>query len=129
MGAAAARTCKNVKGLNKKEWQTTVIDRFSNPAIRDTIFRLNEDATNRIAVALAPCLEADAVGGNESLSSTEASTVILPVACWVRCLLGHRVGELPAAAKLNRDDKGSAVAGPAAALWAAVQIPALKEVN
>merc|ERR1712139_489000 len=49
--AAAARTCKNVKGLNKKDWQETVIDRFSNPAIRDTIFRLNEDATNRIGVA------------------------------------------------------------------------------
>lgn len=31
------------------DWSKTVLERFSNTAVRDTIFRLNEDATNRIA--------------------------------------------------------------------------------
>merc|ERR1712048_1529173 len=34
---AAAKTCKDVQGLDKKEWIKQVIDRFSNPAIKDTI--------------------------------------------------------------------------------------------
>lgn len=35
------------------EWTKTVLERFSNPAVRDTIYRLNEDATNRIATCWA----------------------------------------------------------------------------
>jgi len=31
------------------DWRKTVLERFSNPAVRDTIYRLNEDATNRMA--------------------------------------------------------------------------------
>merc|ERR1712151_254162 len=117
---AAGKTCQKVKGLNKKDWCKTVIERFSNPAIRDTILRLTEDATNRIAVALSPCLQADAVGGKESLSKSDLMSILLPVGCWIRCLLGEEVGEFPAAAKLNNDDKGASVKGPAKAAWEAV---------
>lgn len=77
--AAAGQTVRPVKGLKKEEWCKTVLERFANSAVRDTIYRLNEDATNRMvwepflvvlkvlrvkilphmrfqAVALAPCL-------------------------------------------------------------------------
>jgi len=117
--AAAGTTVPPVKGLDKDEWNTTVIERFSNPAIRDTIYRLNEDATNRIAVALAPCLEEDAVPPGRPLAEVEASAVLLPVACWIRCLVGDSAGALPSAAKLNRDVKSDTVRGPAEAAWKA----------
>merc|ERR1712187_1086514 len=118
---AAGKTVAKCKGLDKKEWCATVIDRFSNPAIRDTIYRLTEDATNRIAVALAPCLLADAVGGKRSLSKRDLMAILLPVGCWIRCLLGEEAGEFPAAAKLHNDDKGASVKGPAQAAWEAVK--------
>merc|ERR1712187_611737 len=118
--AAAAKTCPNVKGLDKKDWCKTVIERFSNPAIRDTILRLTEDATNRIGVALAPCLHADAMDG-KSLSTSDLEAILLPVSCWIRCLLGESVGVFPAAAKLNKDDKMEKVKIPAAKLWAEVE--------
>merc|ERR1712151_1069595 len=97
--SAAAKTCKDVEGLDKQEWIKTVIDRFSNPAIKDTILRLTEDATNRIGVALAPCLPADAVFG-KSLSQEDLEAIMLPVPCWVRCILADSVGTFPEAAKL-----------------------------
>jgi mannitol-1-phosphate/altronate dehydrogenase len=31
------------------DWCKTVLERFSNPAVRDTIYRWNEDATHRMA--------------------------------------------------------------------------------
>merc|ERR1712187_100809 len=118
--AAAAKTCKDVKGLNKKEWIKTVIGRFSNPAIKDTIMRLTEDATNRIGVALAPCLHKDAMLG-KSLSKSDLEAIVLPVSCWVRCLLGDSVGPFPEAATLNKDDNMAKVKAPAEKLWAAVK--------
>lgn len=118
--AAAGKTVPEVKGLDKKEWCATVIDRFSNPAIRDTIYRLTEDATNRIAVALAPCLESDAVKG-KSLRRDDLTSILLPVGCWIRCLLGADVGEFPAAARLNNYDRAASVKGPAANVWEAVK--------
>eukprot|EP00440_Ansanella_granifera_P018690 gb/GFBE01020305.1/.p1 GENE.gb/GFBE01020305.1/~~gb/GFBE01020305.1/.p1 ORF type:complete len:636 (+),score=183.38 gb/GFBE01020305.1/:1-1908(+) len=117
--AAAGKTVPKVKGLDKAEWNKTVIERFSNPAIRDTIYRLNEDATNRMGIALAPCLEEDAVGPKRCLSRAEIAAILLPVTCWIRALLGDSIGELIKAAKLNRDDKGDTVRGPAEKAWTA----------
>merc|ERR1711933_83874 len=117
---AAAKTCRDVEGLDKPEWIKTVIDRFSNPAIKDTILRLTEDATNRIGVALAPCLHDDAMLG-KSLSQGDLEAIMLPVTCWVRCLLGDSVGEFPEAAILNNDDNMEKVKAPATKLWDAVK--------
>ncbi|OLQ01236.1 Mannitol 2-dehydrogenase [Symbiodinium microadriaticum] len=122
--AAAGRTVPPVEGLGKEEWCRTVLDRFGNPAVRDTIFRLNEDATNRMAVSLAPCLEEDAVPDGPPLSRIEIEALVLPVSCWVRQLVGADAklaekspkAEIPA---LNRDDKSGVVTGPALAAWAA----------
>jgi len=122
--AAAGRTVPPVEGLGKEEWCRSVLDRFGNPAVRDTIFRLNEDATNRMAVSLAPCLEEDAVSDGPPLSRMEVEALVLPVSCWVRQLVGADTKlaekslkeEIPA---LNRDDKSGAVRGPALAAWAA----------
>jgi len=82
---------------------------------------LNEDATNRIAVALAPCLEEDAVAAGKSLSKRETLVVVLPIACWIRCLLGADVGAIHPAAKLNKDERGAGVRGLAAAAWEAAK--------
>mmetsp|Transcript_49881 Transcript_49881/g.118932 ORF Transcript_49881/g.118932 Transcript_49881/m.118932 type:complete len:518 (+) Transcript_49881:36-1589(+) len=114
--AAAAQTVRPVEGLDKDEWSRTVIERFSNPAIRDTIYRLNEDATNRMAVALSPCLHEDAMCG-KALPRDELVAILVPVACWIRALQGEAAGPLPAAAKLNRDDRAVEVQGHAEAAW------------
>merc|ERR1712137_180282 len=111
---------KDVQGLDKKEWIKTVIGRFSNPAIKDTILRLTEDATNRIGVALAPCLHKDAMLG-KSLSKSDLEAIVLPVSCWVRCLLADSIGPFPDAAKLNKDDNMDKVKAPAEKLWTAVK--------
>merc|ERR1712048_680678 len=116
---AAAKTCKDVQGLSKPVWIKTVIDRFSNPAIKDTILRLTEDATNRIGVALAPCLHADAMLG-KSLNKGDLEAIMLPVSCWVRCILGDSVVNFPEAARLNKDDNMDKLKDPAAKLWSAV---------
>jgi mannitol 2-dehydrogenase len=124
--AAAGRTVPEVKGLDKKKWNEDVIDRFSNPAVLDTIFRLVEDATNRIAVALAPCLEDDAIAPGEGLPQADIEKILLPVSCWVQCLLGEAAGLKPGAVKLNRDDRGDAARGPAAEAWEASKSAAAK---
>merc|ERR1712014_280135 len=111
-GAAAARTVPPVDGIDKDAWTTDVINRFKNPNVADTIYRLNEDATNRIAVSLAPMLEEKAAVGGESLTDAEVAVITLPVACWVRSMLegeSDGAGALPELAKLNRDDKRGAL--------------------
>merc|ERR1711953_529332 len=121
-GAAAARTVPPVDGIDKDAWTTDVINRFKNPNVADTIFRLNEDATNRIAVALAPMLEEKAAVGGEALTEAEVKTWALPVACWIRSMCegeSDGAGPLPELAKLNRDDKRASLQPAADAAWSA----------
>jgi mannitol 2-dehydrogenase len=121
-GAAAARTVPPVKGIDKDAWTTDVINRFKNPNVADTIYRLNEDATNRIAVALAPMLEEKAAVGGEALTEAEVKTIVLPVACWIRSMCegeSDGAGPLPELAKLNRDDKRASLQPAADAAWSA----------
>ncbi|CAE7944431.1 unnamed protein product [Symbiodinium sp. KB8] len=113
--AAAGRTVPPVQGLGKEEWCRTVLERFRNPAVRDTIFRLNEDATNRMAVSLAPCLEEDAIQVGPPLSRIEIEALVLPVSCWLVQLVRADT-KMP---ELNRDDKSGVVRDPALAAWAA----------
>jgi len=119
-GAAAARTVPPVKGIDKDAWTTDVINRFKNPNVADTIYRLNEDATNRIAVALAPMLEEKAAVGGADLTEAEVKTIALPVACWIRSMCegeSDGAGPLPELAKLNRDDKRAGLTPAAEAAW------------
>merc|ERR1712151_738504 len=121
-GAAAARTVPPVDGIDKDAWTTDVINRFKNPNVADTIYRLNEDATNRIAVALAPMLEEKAAVGGADLTEAEVKTIALPVACWIRSICegeSDGAGPLPELAKLNRDDKRAGLTPAAEAAWAA----------
>merc|ERR1712048_655353 len=143
-GAAAARTVPPVQGIDKDSWTKSVIDRFANPNVRDTIYRLNEDATNRIAVSLAPMLEENAAAPKSSirekllglfglgslwkkdqdlsLSEAETFAILSPVACWLRSILEKEsdgAGPLPSVAKLNQDDKRAGVEGAAEAQEAA----------
>eukprot|EP00928_Gymnodinium_smaydae_P022012 TRINITY_DN18621_c0_g2_i1.p1 TRINITY_DN18621_c0_g2~~TRINITY_DN18621_c0_g2_i1.p1 ORF type:complete len:556 (+),score=49.59 TRINITY_DN18621_c0_g2_i1:152-1669(+) len=117
----AAKTCPDVQGLSKAEWIDTVIGRFMDPSIKDTIFRLTEDATNRLGVALAPCLHADAVHGKRPLNREDTELITLPLTCWMRCLLAESVGPFPAKNALNHDDKKGGLTVPAANLWNAVK--------
>merc|ERR1712187_773397 len=121
-GAAAARTVPPVDGIDKDAWTIDVINRFKNPNVADTIYRLNEDATNRIAVSLAPMLEEKAAVGGESLTDAEVAVITGPVACWIRSMMegeSDGAGPLPELAKLNRDDKREGITPAAAAAWAA----------
>ncbi|CAE7231691.1 unnamed protein product [Symbiodinium sp. CCMP2456] len=113
--AAAGRTVPPVQGLGKAEWCRTVLERFRNPAVRDTIFRLTEDARNRMAVSLAPCLEEDAIQVGPPLSRLEVEALVLPVSCWVLQLV-RPDAKIP---ELNRDDNSGVVRDPALAAWAA----------
>merc|ERR1712056_157570 len=123
-GAAAARTVPPVEGIDKDAWTTDVINRFKNPNVADTIYRLNEDATNRIAVALAPMLEEKAAVGGESLTDAEVAVITLPVACWIRSMMegeSDGAGALPDLAKLNRDDKREGITPAATEAWTAAK--------
>lgn len=68
--AAAATTVPPVEGVDVAEWAAATFARFENPAIADTHFRLAEDATNRLEVAVVP------------LGAMPAVTSVL--ACWIK---------------------------------------------
>jgi len=85
--AAAGRTVPPVKGIEQAQWKKDVQNRFKNPAICDTIVRLTEDATNRLSVAVAPMLKADAAMG-KGLGEADLKRIVLPIACWMQCVMG-----------------------------------------
>jgi mannitol 2-dehydrogenase len=71
-----------VPGIDLAEYKKTVIERFSNPAIRDSLARIGTDASTRIAKFVLPSIaEQVARGGPHRLLS-------LAVAGWLRCLVG-----------------------------------------
>ena len=113
--AAAGRTVPPVQGLGKEDWCEAILERFRNPANPDTIVRLSEDATNRMAVYLAPCLEEDAIQDGPPLSRFDVEALVLPVSCWVVQLV-RADSKIP---ELNLDEKSGVVRDPALAAWAA----------
>jgi mannitol 2-dehydrogenase len=70
MRTEAAPTLGPVPGVDLNEYMRTLLERFANPEIRDTLARLGTDASDRIPKFLLPVVRDDlASGGNVALSA------------------------------------------------------------
>lgn len=75
-------TLHPVPGVDLDEYKTTLIERFANPEVRDTLARLCADSSDRIPTWLVPVIkERLAAGADVTLSAAI-------VASWVRYALG-----------------------------------------
>ncbi|MCY7289962.1 MAG: mannitol dehydrogenase family protein [Cryobacterium sp.] len=74
----ASPTLRPVPGIDLAEYKRTLLKRFANPAIRDTIARLAADTSHRIPTWLVPVIE-------ENLAADHSVTVSAAiVASWAR---------------------------------------------
>ncbi|MEG2962050.1 MAG: mannitol dehydrogenase family protein, partial [Janthinobacterium sp.] len=72
-----------VEGINLASYKDTLIERFSNPAVRDQLARIGTEGSARIPKFVLPSVrEALAQGGAIKL-------LAFTVACWFRYLEGH----------------------------------------
>ncbi len=82
MDREATPTLQPVPGVDLDAYKHTLIERFSNPEVRDTLARLCAESSDRIPKWLVPVIrERRAAGGDVSLSAAI-------VASWVRYALG-----------------------------------------
>ncbi len=78
MDAEATPTLQPVPGVDLTDYKHTLIERFSNPGVRDTVARLCADSSDRIPTWLLPVVRANlASGGPVRLSAAV-------VASWAR---------------------------------------------
>ncbi|PWW23887.1 mannitol 2-dehydrogenase [Geodermatophilus normandii] len=61
----ATPTLPPVPGIDLRRYRADLVGRFANPAIRDTLARLCENASDRIPQFLLPVLRADLAAGRE----------------------------------------------------------------
>jgi mannitol 2-dehydrogenase len=78
MDAEATPTLPPVPGLDLEEYKDTLIERFSNPEIRDTIARLCEYTSDRVPKFLLPVVRIQLATGGELAHSAAI------VASWAR---------------------------------------------
>jgi mannitol 2-dehydrogenase len=78
MDAEATSTLAPVPGIDLEQYKQTLIERFSNPEVRDTIARLCADSSDRIPKFLIPVLRRQLETGGEI---RHCATVI---ASWAR---------------------------------------------
>lgn len=72
-----------VEGIDLEDYKNTLIERFSNPAVRDQLTRIGTEGSARIPKFVLPSVrEALAAGGPIALLS-------FTVACWFRYLAGQ----------------------------------------
>ena len=71
-----------VPGVDVEEYKAQVIERFSNPAIRDRVSRLCQDGSSKIPIFLLPTIEAQLEKGSRVDFSA------LALAGWCQYLLG-----------------------------------------
>jgi len=74
----------NVPGIDLSDYKDTLIDRFSNTALPDTVHRLAEDGSMKMAGFAAPAIQqllTDSKGSPDRLRAAE-----LAVSCWVACI-------------------------------------------
>jgi mannitol 2-dehydrogenase len=110
MEEEATPTLRPVPGIDLGEYRTSLIERFSNPAIRDTLARLAFDGSERIPKWLLPVVEENLATGGEIRRSAAV------VAGWARYAEGvdeqggpievvdRRRDSLVAHARRQRDD-------------------------
>lgn len=73
----AQRTVPLIKGIDLHEYRTLLLQRFSNPAIQDTLQRLSTDASDRIPKFVVPIAQ-DLLRQNQPAPATAAV-----IASWV----------------------------------------------
>jgi len=78
MDDEATPTLSEVPGIDLDEYKHTLIERFSNPGVRDTIARLCAESSDRIPKWLLPVVRANLASGGEITLSTAV------VASWAR---------------------------------------------
>jgi mannitol 2-dehydrogenase len=78
MDREATPTLAPVPGIDLDEYKSTLIERFSNPAVRDTIARLCAESSDRIPKWLLPVVRLQLESGGEIQRSAAV------VASWVR---------------------------------------------
>lgn len=78
----AAPTLAPVPGVDLAEYQASVLARFSNPHVRDTLARLCAEASDRIPTFLLPVVRDQLAAGGELTRSA------LVVAAWARYAMG-----------------------------------------
>jgi mannitol 2-dehydrogenase len=78
MDREAAPTLPPVPGVDLSAYSRELIERFSSPAISDTIARLCADSSNRVVPFLLPVIRAQLADGGEVIRS------IATVAAWAR---------------------------------------------
>ena len=61
----ATPTLPRVPGIDLRRYKADLVGRFANPAVRDTLARLCENASDRIPQFLLPVLRADLAAGRE----------------------------------------------------------------
>ncbi len=109
----ATPTLRPVPGIDLDAYQSELIRRFSNPAIRDTLARQMVDASERIPKFVLPVVR-------EQLElAGPVDRAALVIAAWARALEGtdekggpleitdRRLGELRAAVRADRNDPGA----------------------
>ena len=110
MEEEATPTLRPVPGIDLGEYRETLIARFSNPAIRDTLARLAFDGSERMTKWLLPVIRENLAAGGEIRRSAAV------VAGWARYCEGvdeqgqpidvadHRRDRLMANARRQRED-------------------------
>ena len=78
MEREAAPTLEPVPGVDLREYQHQLIDRFSNDQVRDTVARLCAESSDRIPKWLLPVIRHNLASGGDILLSTAV------VAAWAR---------------------------------------------
>ncbi|WP_166844068.1 mannitol dehydrogenase family protein [Isoptericola sp. BMS4] len=78
MAREGAPTLLPVPGVDLEEYQTTLIERFANPHVRDTLARLCAESSDRIPKWLVPVIRANLAAGGD----IERSAAV--VAAWAR---------------------------------------------
>jgi mannitol 2-dehydrogenase len=78
MAHEAVPTLAPVPGIDLADYQHTLLERFANPAVGDTIARLCADSSNRIPPWLLPVIRENLAAGGQVRRSA------MVVACWAR---------------------------------------------
>jgi mannitol 2-dehydrogenase len=78
MDSEATGTLKPVPGIDLPDYKRTLIERFANPGVRDTVARLCADSSDRIPKWLLPVIRANLASG----APIRLSSAI--VASWAR---------------------------------------------
>ena len=78
MDAEGTPTLQPVPGVDLDDYKATLVERFGNPAIRDTLARLGAESSDRIPTWLVPVIRINLDSGGE----IDRSALI--VAAWAR---------------------------------------------